>query len=331
MESYIRDGRGSMLIIRAEGVDEPSYQMEMLRKSRPDRLLPVQICAINDQREYHYEAGGLTPLSEFLEKRTIGFGMLQQFLDSIKGVLSSVEEYLLEADRLCLEPEHIYTEEKEHKLWFCYGPQMQGIFEKGLLKLLQFFLEKLDYEDKRGVTLAYQIYQNVMKEGYHSVFAWRIIDDQHEQPEVVFPWEEEEERKREESEEVPKRQPQRQSEQREPGYRQGQRESGVRQPGQKVASQREPGQRQSGQRRQGQGQPEQNRRQGQKPEQKKLESVQLGIYAAGGIVCGAAAGICYWQKNLMVSGGAILAAAVIFCLLIYFGRQYKGIDSSGNT
>ena len=311
MESYIRDGRGSMLVIRAEGVDEPSYQMEMLRKSRPDRLLPVQICAINDQREYHYEAGGLTPLSEFLEKRTIGFVMLRQFIDSIKGVLSSVEEYLLEAERLCMEPEHIYTEEKEHTLWFCYGPQIQGVFEKGLLKLLQFFLEKLDYEDKQGVTMAYQIYQNVVKEGYTSVFTWRIIDEQPAKPEIVFPWEETEGEKRE-----PEREAKRQLH---------------RQPGQQEPGQRQQGQRGAGQRQQRQRGQEQIRQPGQKPEQKKPEPVQLGLYAAGGIVCGAAAGICYWQRSLVVSGISILAAAAVFCLLIYFGRQYKGIDSSGNT
>lgn len=272
MEHYVRDGRGSMLVIGAGfSEEESSYQMEMLRKSRPAGLLPVQICAINDQREYRYDAGNLIPLSDYLEKRTISSKMLQQFIDSVKNVISSLEEYLLEADCLCMEPEHIYTEEN-HKLQFCYSPKAQGIFEKGLLKLLQFFLEKLDYNDKEGVAKAYQIYQNVVKEGYASVFACEIIDQQPVEPEVVFPWEEEEIKPEKQREEVKPKQ----------------------------------------------------------KEQKPELPVQSIIYAAGILLCGAAAGICYWQGNLFVYAAAVSVCAAALYFLIRFGRRNKGIDSSQN-
>ena len=52
MDTYMRDGRGSTLVIGEESLIEPSYQMEMLRKNRPVGLLPVQICAIIKQNEY---------------------------------------------------------------------------------------------------------------------------------------------------------------------------------------------------------------------------------------------------------------------------------------
>ena len=116
-----KDKRGILWIHICE-MEEPSYQMEMLRKNRPVGLLPVQICAINKQKEYHYDAGSFMALSEYLEKRVINCEMLGYFMESIKGVLSSIEEYLLEADCLCMLPEHIYLDEKEYMLQFCYGP-----------------------------------------------------------------------------------------------------------------------------------------------------------------------------------------------------------------
>ncbi|MCI9541893.1 MAG: hypothetical protein HFG39_12795 [Lachnospiraceae bacterium] len=264
MDTYMRDGRGSTLVIGEESLIEPSYQMEMLRKNRPVGLLPVQICAINKQKEYHYDAGSFMALSEYLEKRVINCEMLGYFMESIKGVLSSIEEYLLEADCLCMLPEHIYLDEKEYMLQFCYGPYKQEVFEKGLLKLLQYFLQKLDYSDKQGVTMAYQMYQNVMKEGYASVFTYKIIEQQPKEQEIVFPWEEE---KKEE-----------------PNL--WEEELGTA--------------------------------------QKKQIIAQWGIYAVGIILCGAVAGFCYWQNNLLLCGGALLAAAIGLYFLIHYGRQYKG-------
>ena len=263
MDTYIRDGRGSTLVI-GEGFVEASYQVEMLRKSRPMGLLPVQICAINKQREYHYDAGSFIALSEYLEKRVINCEMLGHFMESVKGVLSSIEEYLLEADCLCMSPEHIYLDEKEYTLQFCYGPYKQEIFEKGLLKLLQYFLQKLDYSDKQGVTMAYQMYQNVMKEGYASVFTFKIIEQQPKEQEIIFPWEE---KNREEPEFF---------------------------------------------------------KEDLEKEQRSQIITQWGIYAIGIILCGAAAGVCYWQNNLFLCGSALLAATAGLYFLIRYGRQYKG-------
>lgn len=260
MDTYIRDGRGSTLVIWDGLPGEAAYQMEMLRKSHPSGLLPVQICAINNQREYHYDAGSLTALSDYLEKRVISREMLDRFIESMKKVLLSIEEYLLEADCLCMLPDHIYLDEEEFYLHFCYGPYKQEIFEKGLLKLLQFFLQKLDYSDRQGVTMAYQMYQNIMKEGYASVFADKILE-QPEEPEVVFPWEEE---KKKEEENI---------------------KSEVR------------------------------------PKKKEAISISWIIYAIGMILCGAAAGFCYWQNNLLFCAGALLAAAAGLCLLLHYGRQ----------
>ncbi len=38
MDTYMRDGRGSTLVIGEESLIEPSYQMEMLRDRKSTRL-----------------------------------------------------------------------------------------------------------------------------------------------------------------------------------------------------------------------------------------------------------------------------------------------------
>lgn len=272
MGNYIRYGRGSMFVTE-EGLsgEISSYQMEMLRKNQLTGLLPVQIFAINERKEYHYDAGNRLPLSEFLHQHIITGGMLMQFMESIKIALATMEEYLLDTDCLCMEPEHIYIDEKEYTLQFCYGPSALTEFEKSLLKLLQFFMEKLDYGDREGVMSAYQMYQNVMKEGYTSVFTYKIVEQQTKEQEVVFPWEEQKEEAEDFRRELDKK------------------KNGLKIP------------------------------------------LNWIIYVAGIILCGAAAGFCYWQQNLLLCGGVVLLAAAVLYILIYCGRHYKGIDSSQNT
>lgn len=194
MEYHTREGKGSILIAQAGGLEESSYQMEMLRKNQLPGLLPVQVSSIDEQREYYYEAGRLIPLAVYLEKRTIDVEMLQSYLKSMKDLLASLEEYLLEPDCLCMKVEHIYIDEKEQRLRFCYGPYVQEQFQKGLLQLWQFFLQRLDYSDRQSVIMAYEIYQNIMREGYASAFTYNKAykkEEKTEESEIIFPWEEE--------------------------------------------------------------------------------------------------------------------------------------------
>lgn len=334
MGNYIRDGRGSLLIAGAELIEESSYQMEMLRKSHPAGLLPVQVCAINEQREYRYDAGCLLPLSEYLEKRTISFEMLNQYIDSVKCVLSSVEEYLLEADCLCMEPEHIYTEETGHRLQFCYAPCGQGGFEKGLLKLLQFFLEKLNYDDQQGVKMAYQIYQNVVKEGYSSVFTYKIVDEQPIRQEIVFPWEEKEPIKDNKEFDINDENIIRKNRNNESRNRENKiienRGKEYRGQGNKKQKNRNQGNKKQGNHYR--EYKENRNKDGRITENKNIKIpphiICIGIYIAGILVCGIAAGVCYFQRNLLLSGIVLFWAAAAILLLIHFGRQYKGIDRS---
>ena len=252
------------------------YQIEMLKKNQFPGLLPVQVSVIDEQTEYYYDVGKYMTLAAYLERRTINVEMLQSYLAGMKDLLSFLEEYLLEKDCLCMQAEHIYVDEKEQALKFCYGPYVQEQFEKGILKLWQFFLQKLDYTDRQSVIMGYEIYQNIVREGYTSAFTYKKQEEKEEQEqEILFPWED--------------------------------RDSG--QFYQEVKTELE--------------------------KDDDFAGIQLPakwkFYAAGVPLCGLAAGICYWQKSLVVSGITLVAVVGILYVLIRFGREHKGIDSVQNT
>lgn len=291
----MKEERGSIFVVERAGMEDSSYQMEMLRKNRPWGLLPVQICAINETYECYYESGNRKCLSEYLAQRTIDGGMFRWMIDSVKKVLFSVEEYLLEMNCICMEPQHIYIEEKETEpeLMFCYVPVVQVEFENGFRKLLQFFLEKLDYNDREVVTMGYQVYQNVMREGYSSVFSLQIMENTGERKESDR-LQEENRRLQQDNFLQPERQPQ--------SWKPQQSEDG-----QVVFPWEE--------------------------EEKENEDVMEKriIYILGIILCGLAAAFCYWQGSLVWCGIVLLLTAVVFYVLIRYGRRDKGIDSVENT
>lgn len=191
MEYQTVEGKGSVFIVEEGSCGEESYQIEMLKKNHFPGLLPVQVSVIDEQKEYYYDAGRRMTLAAYLERKTINEEMLQSYLIGMKDLLAFLEEYLLEPDCLCMRADHIYVDEKEQLLSFCYGPYVQGQFEEGLLKLWQFFLQKLDYSDKQSVIMGYEIYQNIVREGYASAFTYRRREEK-EEPEILFPWEENE-------------------------------------------------------------------------------------------------------------------------------------------
>lgn len=190
MEYQTLGGKGSILIVEdgEEGAD--SYQVEMLKKNSFPGLLQVQVSVIDGKKEYFYEAEKYVTLETYLERKTIDMEMLQGYLTGLKELLAFLEEYLLEPDCLCMQPGHIYIDDKEQILKFCYGAYEQEQFGKGLIKLWQFFLQKLDYSDRQNVVMAYEIYQNIVREGYASAFTYKKKEDV-DTPEIVFPWEEE--------------------------------------------------------------------------------------------------------------------------------------------
>lgn len=190
MEYQIVEGKGSVLVTKNGIGEEESYQIEMLKKNHFPGLLPVQVSVIDEQKEYYYDAGKHMTLAAYLERKTINMEMLQSYLVGMKELLSFLEEYLLEPDCLCMQAEHIYMDEQEQSLKFCYGPYVQEQFEKGMLKLWQFFLQKLDYSDRECVIMGYEIYQNIVREGYTSAFTYKKPEEK-EEPEILFPWEEE--------------------------------------------------------------------------------------------------------------------------------------------
>lgn len=163
---YERQMRHNYLIIKPENSCEESYESRMLMVNAIDGLLKFRFRQTEDGVLYYYEITSKQPLSRILEGRWIGRNEITGLIASIARILERMENYLLLESRILLEPEYIYVNPEDFKIFLCLVPGREADFPKAMEQLLQYILKKVDHEEKDGVLLAYRLYQESQKQFY---------------------------------------------------------------------------------------------------------------------------------------------------------------------
>lgn len=163
---YERQMRHNYLIIKPEDSCEKSYESRMLMGNAIDGLLKFRLQQTENGIFYYYEITSKQPLSRILEGRWIGRNEITGLIASIARILEKMENYLLPENRILLEPEYIYVNPENFKIFLCLIPGRKADLSKSMERLLQYILKKVDHNEKDGVLLAYRLYQESQKEFY---------------------------------------------------------------------------------------------------------------------------------------------------------------------
>ena len=124
-----------------------------------------------------------------------------------KGILSSLsivfwrvfrscKKYMLHPGCLLLEPEYIFC--RKQKYFFCYLPGGKQELCESFHRMTEYFVEKLDYEDEKGITLAYELHKATLEENYDLDAIMQEYRteceeaEEEEEPDTEEAWEEEE-------------------------------------------------------------------------------------------------------------------------------------------
>ncbi|MCD7994459.1 MAG: DUF6382 domain-containing protein [Clostridia bacterium] len=161
--SYRREAKRNYLVA---GMAETTagYEARMLAHNEIRGLLRMYITYQDGQASYCYDITSRQPLSRLLETRFITGDEICQLLIQIHTALNGMEEYLLDAGGVLLEPEYIYVEPELFQTGLCLAPGAQGDFQENLSRLLQYILKRINHKDRECVVLAYGLYQESLKE-----------------------------------------------------------------------------------------------------------------------------------------------------------------------
>lgn len=164
---YFREMKDHHLVIGAEEVQCPEYQIKMIRQNKIEGLLCPVIRLTDGETEYDYLITGCQSLQTFVEEAPIPGELLSSLVEALCRLLEQMDRYMIDADLLVLRPEFIYLEREKQgaeRVKYCLFPFRTEAVDGQLRELFKFILNEVDYQDKQVVDLAYELFQEVSQE-----------------------------------------------------------------------------------------------------------------------------------------------------------------------
>lgn len=157
---YKKDMQKNYLIIKQPStITKKSYEMKMLINNQIQGLLNMELRTIDGDEEYYYNITGKQPMTVLFQKETLKEQQIRGILLQIINTLKRGKEYLLLEQNFILSPEYIYLDLEELKPELIYFSNYKKSIREQLLQLIEYMMDKVDYEDKKAVFLIYGIYK----------------------------------------------------------------------------------------------------------------------------------------------------------------------------
>lgn len=169
------------LRISLSGLYTEDYQIRMLRENHIRGLLPINGHGEGENTVYEYDITGLVSLSQYYKQKKITGEEMDKFLKQIQAVIEETESYLLNPNRLLMNPEYIFYEEDECR--FCYFPQGDEDIRMSFHRLMDDFVQWTDYQDIPSVKTAFFLHKETMKENYSLTRIVRELEKMKEEAE----------------------------------------------------------------------------------------------------------------------------------------------------
>ena len=166
VEKYESGIKGNFIIIENEEIINVGYKSRMIIENRIPSFLECSVNYTDGRERYVYDITSCTNIYDMFEHEEMGRAFLCSMINSMASVLENANEYLLPCEHLMFDPKHIYTDRGSGRILWCYYPGSYTGMDDGMNSLAEYILEKADHKDKETVTLAYDLYKQVVGGDY---------------------------------------------------------------------------------------------------------------------------------------------------------------------
>lgn len=143
--------------------EERKYQYCILSRGGIKGLLPCSLRYINGLAYLYYDITSRQSVMQFYEKRCITRRWMKDFLWSLKQIQQELERFLLDDYNILWYPEQVFQDLEKNIFSFLYIPYYEG--DNGFSKLIEFWVEHIDYEDEGLVECVYKMYEQFEQNG----------------------------------------------------------------------------------------------------------------------------------------------------------------------
>lgn len=161
---YVRNCNCNYERIRLEKKpEEKRYQYCILNRGGIRYLLPGSLRYINGEAYLYYDISSTQNIKQLFEVKKIGREWFRDFLWGIKRMLGELDRFLLEEQCIIWSPSHVFQDLESNDFSFLYVPYYKE--DNGLWELMDYFIEKIDYEDEGLVDFIYGVYEQMKTVG----------------------------------------------------------------------------------------------------------------------------------------------------------------------
>jgi len=161
---YKKNVNGVYLVLEDDGSYTEDYQLRMIAANDIPGILRVKGRELNERSRYYYAVSGKVTMKSMYDQKQIGYKDLRIFLQQFLQTAGAVYEYMLDMNRLLLDPKYIFYEE-EH-FYFCYYPPAKEELGVQLHRISEYLVRQVNYDDKDAIYTAYQLHKRTMEDNY---------------------------------------------------------------------------------------------------------------------------------------------------------------------
>ena len=169
--SYQRNLKSNQLIFEPEEKyllelkSKYAFELGMIEHNNIKNFLKPFIKRMNSKMEICYDISSLQPVSRIFEVKTLNVEEIKSFIIEIIAATKSLEEFLLEASSIVLDPEYIFSDLDLKRFSFLYIPRNEDNKEEMRL-LLENILNNINKEDKECLITVYGILKECQKRDF---------------------------------------------------------------------------------------------------------------------------------------------------------------------
>lgn len=143
--------------------EENRYQYCILSRGGIKGLLPCSLRYMNGLAYLYYDISSRQNVSQLYSGRCIARKWMKDFLWSLKRIQQELGRFLLDTGNILWYPEQIFQDLESNIFSYVYVPYYEG--ELSFIKLIEFWVEHIDYDDEVLVDFVYHMYEQVERNG----------------------------------------------------------------------------------------------------------------------------------------------------------------------
>ena len=161
MEFVIKqEANNSYFVLKEETISKrEEFLLRMITENQIPGLLKVTRNQINAEGELYYHINGYISFAEYCTKKQLGQMDVKRLFLTLQKILKQMEEYLLDADSLLLEPDSLFYSTSKEAFGICLYPFIQRNVRSQIQDLGEYLLNHINHEDENVVRMTYQFYR----------------------------------------------------------------------------------------------------------------------------------------------------------------------------